>query len=266
MQRIDSAGIAIACEIVGQGPVVLLTHGYASSLHMFRANAAALAEDHTIATWDIRGHGASDAPVDLADFTIELALQDMAAVLDSVGAKRAIVGGHSLGGYLSLAFNVAHPDRVRALILIGTGPGYRSADARDGWNAMALRLASNFERDGFEGYTGGDEFEPDVHVNGPVGLARAARGILSQHDSTVIDSLPTIAVPTLIIVGERDQPFVGGSRYMATKIPDATLIVIPGARHTPNVTHPDEFEVAVRAFLEQLEADVEADVETDRDA
>ena len=74
------------------------------------------------------------------------------------------------------------------------------------------------------------------------GLIRAARGILTQFDGQVIESLPGIAVPTLVIVGEDDTPFLDGSRYMAAKIPGAELAVIPDAGHAPNISNPAEFE------------------------
>ena len=85
------------------------------------------------------------------------------------------------------------------------------------------------------------------------GLARAARGILTQHDATVIDSLRHIVVPTLVIVGENDKPFVGASQYMAHKIPHARLTVIEGAGHAPNVSHRDQFDAALGGFLDELE-------------
>ena len=74
-------------------------------------------------------------------------------------------------------------------------------------------------------------------------------GILTQHDSLVLDSLPRIDVPTLVVVGEKDKPFVGGSNYMASKIPHAELVVIPGAGHAPNMTHAAAFDAAMESFL-----------------
>lgn len=255
MQLIEVAGVEVAYEVVGRGPVVLMTHGFGASSHMFAANARSLAEDHSVVSWDIRGHGQSGSPPDPDAYSPVLAVADMAAILDSVGADRAVVAGHSLGGFLSLAFTLAHPERVRGLILIDTGPGFRQADGRAGWNKLARRFAADFEAHGLAGHQGGAEFSPEVHRGGAAGLARAARGILTQHDSLVIDSLPTIAVPTLIIVGEDDAPFLAGSTYMAGKIPDATLVVIAGAGHAPNVTHPDDFDAAVRDFLDRIARD-----------
>ena len=92
------------------------------------------------------------------------------------------------------------------------------------------------------------ELDAGVHRSAE-GLAPAARGILRQGDAHVLESLPTIAAPTLVVVGENDEPFQAASRYMAAKIPDAELVVIDGAGHAPPVTHPDEFNAALRSFL-----------------
>ena len=70
----------------------------------------------------------------------------MLAILDDVGAERAVVLGHSLGGYLSLELAIAHPERTAALVLVDTGPGYRNDAARDGWNEMAERYAARPRR------------------------------------------------------------------------------------------------------------------------
>ena len=76
--------------------------------------------------------------------------------------------------------------------------------------------------------------------------------MLTQADGHVIDGLPSIACPTLVIVGERDRPFLAGSEYMAAKIPGARLAIIDGAGHAPPVTHPAEFLAELREFLGQL--------------
>ncbi len=226
--------MSVHFEITGSGPALLLTHGFTGSSADFAKNVETLARTHTVITWDLRGHGRSDAPSDPAAYSVPLSLADMAALLDRAGAERAVLAGHSLGGFLSLEFQLAHRARVAGLILIDTGPGYRSDAPRAGWNARAERIAQNFEAKG------------DARS---LGLARAARGILAQHDGRVLESLPGIAVPTLIVVGEHDEAFLGGSRYMAEKIPGARLEVIANAGHAPQVEQPEAFHRAVSAFM-----------------
>ena len=125
---LDRHGVNIYYEVVGSGPAIVFTHGFGASSHMFAGTVERLSADHTVITWDIRGHGRSDYPPDVAHYSPQLAVGDIAALLDAVGARDAVIAGHSLGGYLSLAFNLAHPNRVRGLVLIDTGPGYRKPE------------------------------------------------------------------------------------------------------------------------------------------
>jgi len=81
----------------------------------------------------------------------------------------------------------------------------------------------------------------------------AAGGILAQQDARVIDSLPTIDVPTLVVIGSDDATFLGGSQYMASKIPGASLEQVEGARHAPNVSHAELFNERVRSFLDTVD-------------
>jgi pimeloyl-ACP methyl ester carboxylesterase len=248
MPVLERDGVGIHYDVFGSGPrTVLLSHGWAASSRMFAANAEALAAVHTVVIWDLRGHGRSDYPSDPAAYTTPLAVGDMIGLLDVVGAERAIVAGHSLGGYLSLELVLTHPDRVEGLVLVDTGPGYRNAEARAGWNAMAERFAARLDARGLDGLPGGQEQRRDEHRDA-AGLAAAARGILTQHDARVIEGLPAIAVPTLVIVGSADEPFLAGSHYMAAKIPGATYVEIEGAGHAPNLTHAAQFDRAVLDF------------------
>jgi pimeloyl-ACP methyl ester carboxylesterase len=232
----------------GDGAPLLLTHGYASSSHAWKPTVEALASSRRCITWDIRGHGKSDYPEDQAEYSIPLAVEDMAAILDAEDVERAVLVGHSMGGYLSLEFHKRYPERVAGLVLVGTGPGFRKDEARDGWNQICERYATILSSQGFEGLGKSAELDGSVHRNVD-GLIRAARGILPQRDASVIDSLPTIAVPTLVIVGEKDRNFLAGSEYMGKKIPGARHVVIEGAPHAPMLTHPDVFLAEVTKFL-----------------
>ena len=240
--------------ITGTGPVILLTHGFGASSHMFATTVTDLALDHTAITWDMRGHGRSDSPSDGDDYSVAASLDDMRAMLDEAGAAQAVLLGHSLGGYLSLELALADPSRVAALVLVDTGPGYRSDRGRQAWNEMAERYATDLETRGLDGLPGSDELRASVHA-GPHGLIHAARGMLRQADGHVIDGLASISASTLVVVGAKDEPFIAGSHYMAGKIPRARLVVIDGAGHAPPVSHPKTFNAELRRFLTDVAAD-----------
>src|SRR3954452_23916595 len=108
MPKLDRDGVNIYYEVHGNGPTLLLTHGYSSTSGMWQGQIAALSKHHTLVLWDMRGHGQSDYPSDPKAYSEALTVADMAALLDAVGGGTAIVGGLSLGGYMSLAFYRSH--------------------------------------------------------------------------------------------------------------------------------------------------------------
>ena len=198
-------------------------------------------------------------------------VDDMAAILDKVCGEgsSAIVGGLSLGGYMSQAFYRDFPQRVETLLIIGndntgifcsgicslssdTGPGFRNDAAREAWNKTAHDTADRFDREGLKLL---QEMSPErsrvTHRNAE-GLAMAARGMLAQKNSGVIEALPKIKVPSLVVVGGDDKPFLAASDYMQKKIPDCRKIVIPNAGHASNIDQPEKFNEAVLDFLASI--------------
>jgi pimeloyl-ACP methyl ester carboxylesterase len=228
---------------------VLLTHGFGASQQMWAPNVDALAEGRQVLTWDLRGHGASGAG---GDITHERCLADMLALLDTLDAPRAVVGGMSLGGFLSLLFYARHPERVAGLLLVDTGPGFRDEKARERWNAWVGVLADDLQARGPVALHGGPESQAAEHTAGGAGLAAAARGILAQRDGEVFESLGAIAVPTLIVVGADDDRFLAAADAMVGRIPGAIKVVLDDAGHAANMDRPAEFNRAVLEFLEDV--------------
>lgn len=252
MPKLNRDGVAISYEVHGDGPTLLLTHGYSSTSAMWQGQVDALSRDHRLVLWDMRGHGQSDYPDDPKAYSEALTVGDMAAILDAVGAERATIGGLSLGGYMSLAFYRANPARVRALLIIDTGPGFKKDDAREVWNKRAYDTADRFEREGLDVLKSGSRERSSVSHRNAKGLALAARGMLTQRDAKVIETLPDIKVPSLVVVGADDTPFLAASDYMAAKIPGAQKAVIPAAGHAVNIDQPQAFVDAVVPFLKNL--------------
>ena len=132
MAKLVRDGVSLYYEVHGDGPVLLLTHGFSATSQMWKGQIDPLAPHFKVVTWDMRGHGQSDYPADPAAYSEEATVADMAALLDAVGAKEAIVGGLSLGGYMSLAFHRTHPNRVRALLMAV------NLDGKPGWQRVML--------------------------------------------------------------------------------------------------------------------------------
>lgn len=255
MARIERAGVGIHYQLYrsssARAPTILLSHGYSATSAMWGGQVDALTRTHDLIVWDMRGHGQSDSPEDPVRYSERDTVEDMAAILDACGVERAIIGGLSLGGYMSLAFNVAYPERCTALMLFDTGPGYRKDQPRAAWNRTAEARAAAFEADGLAALGAGEEVRISQHRSAR-GLAHAARGMLAQVDGRIIQSLPHIRVPTLVLVGAEDEPFRIATDYMASKIPHAHKVVLADAGHAANIDQPGGFNAAVIEFLQAL--------------
>lgn len=247
-------GIEMHFEVSGRGPAVLLSHGYSSTGAAWEGQHRAVAGRYRLITWDMRGHGRTESPVDPAQYSAELTVADMRGLLRHLGVARAVIGGLSLGGTMSLAFHRQHPGMVRALVICSSGPGYRSPEGRAEWNQRAHARAADLEARGLAALEPGSAAHEEArrHHRSAQGLAHAARGMLAQRDASIIDSLPDIRVPTLIVVGDLDTPFLAPSEYMAKKIPGARLEVIREAGHLANLDRPDEFNRVLLDFLDGL--------------
>ncbi|HJQ55791.1 MAG TPA: alpha/beta fold hydrolase [Vineibacter sp.] len=253
MPKLDRDGVRIHYEVHGEGPPVLLSHGYSATCRMWDGQIAALKDRYKVIVWDMRGHGESDYPSDPKAYSEALTVEDMAAILRACGASHAVIAGLSLGGYMSLAFHATHPATTRALMLFDTGPGFKSDTARQAWNETAHRRAQNLEAQGLAALGGSDEVRQSKHRDAS-GLAGAARGMLAQANDRVIRSLESVAVPALVLVGADDRNFLAATDYMAAKIKGSSKVVIPQAGHAANLHQPAAFNRAVTDFLATLPA------------
>ena len=253
MPYLNRDGVQIYYEQRGQGPAVLLSHGYSASARMWDGQMKALSDRYHLITWDMRGHDRSDSPEKPALYSHDTTVADMAAILDACKVDRAVIGGLSLGGFMSLAFNLAHPERVIALMLFDTGPGYKKDAPRNEWNKMTDNIARALEQKGLAAVGASAEVTVAKHRSAQ-GLAHAARGMLAQADGSVIESMPSIRVPTLVLAGAGDKQFLSATDYMATKIPGAEKVILEGAGHAANIDQPDAFNRAVRKFLDRVTA------------
>jgi pimeloyl-ACP methyl ester carboxylesterase len=163
----------------------------------------------------------------------EETILDMLEILNYLNINETSLGGFSLGGYMSLAFYRKYPDRVSSLLIIDTGPGFKNDKAREGWNKYAIKSAEKYEN------------------RDRKGIGNAARGMLTQKDDRIINSLPNISAPTLIVVGEDDKPFLSAAEYMHNKILNSKKIIIPKAGHAVNIDQPKLFNSAVLDFLKR---------------
>ena len=257
MEVVRANGLEIAYERVGDGPPVVFVHGAAVDARMWQPQLAALADEFTAVTWDEPGAGrSSDVPADfgLADYAACLA-----ALIDALDLGPAHVAGLSWGGTVAQELYRHHPEFVATLILVDTYAGWKGSLPKDevrirvqGVRQM-LAAADHLFDPTLPGLFAGDppaEFVPLLEAMAadvrPESL-RTALLVMAEADER--DLLPRIAVPTLLIWGERDaRSPLSVARQFEKAISDTKLVVISGAGHVSNLERPEAFNDAVREF------------------
>ena len=262
-------GIGLHVESYGEGPPILFSCGYATTRENFRPQVEPLvAAGHRVLLWDYRGHGDSDAPEDPDAYSFDLVLDDLGRVLDWGAPKTpAVLAGFSFGGALSLHFALRHPERVSALVLIDTGPGFKNPDAQAGWLAQIERIATNLETRGIQSFVDSRAAATAIGRRPELPAAQhAARAIAKMSPRGVanfgrrvsgpipgcIDELAQIAVPALVVVGEEDEAYLRAADVMAARLPNAKKVVIPRAGHVVSIEEPEALNAAILEFLSRL--------------
>lgn len=265
-----SDGYALYAEMHGRGTPLLLSCGLCTTLEHWRGQVEPFVRAGLrVILWDYRGHGRSDAPDDPEAYRLELVLDDLERVLDwAAPGEPAVLCGLSFGGLASLHMALARPERVRALVLAATGPGFKQAEAQASWAATMNKTARLIERRGPEALLNRPMLETVIGLEPELPAARAAARALAAQDPRglahfvrqlggpappVVERLGDIAHPALIVVGALDRPFLRAADLMQARLPRVERCTIPGAGHIVNIERADAFDAAVLGFLEKLE-------------
>jgi pimeloyl-ACP methyl ester carboxylesterase len=265
-----SDGVRLYAEAHGEGPPVIFSCPLNTTRENWRPQVGPLRDaGFRVVLWDYRGHGRSDAPESADAYSIEQVVDDLARVLDwAAPGEPAVLAGLSFGGLASLHFTLRHPDRVRALLLIDSGPGFKNPKAQARWQASCEKTASFIEAKGMEVFAtrateltiGRDPELPAaraaqaaIAAQSPHGLAAFGRRIAGPAPP-VIDQLPEIDKPALVLVGEKDEAYLRAAEVMAAKLPRAESVTLAGAGHVVNLEAADAFNAAVLAFLGRVRA------------
>jgi 3-oxoadipate enol-lactonase len=262
--RMTVNGIDLACQVDGpdEAPVLVLAHTLATSRAMWRKQVPHFSLRHRVVSYDMRGHGESAAPD--YPYSLEMLAEDVIGVLDSLGVQRpAVFLGISIGGMVGQALALRHPERFRAIILANTV----SRTPPEG-QAMWDQRIEAIRKDGVESQVQptlerwlSAEFrarEPEttrwvadmIRATPAIGMIGCAKAI-QKLDYT--DQLERIAVPTLVIAGEKDPGApVAASQTIHERIKGSRLAVIPNCLHQTPIEAPDAFNRIVDAFLADL--------------
>ncbi len=248
-QRVDVGGHALRVLTAGQGPPDLVClHGLVDRLEIWERVAGPLAERGRVALVDQRGHGESDAPP--GPYRREDLAADVSTLIGKLGAERAVLVGHSMGGIVSMTAALADPERVAGLVLIGTASQCNEKTAR--WYERIARAGEEDGLDGLRRAIYGDESRKEIRGDAQ-GIAHVTRALGSLYADPLTPKLSAIECPVLLIVGEKDPMGSRASSILASKLRDAELVSVPDCGHWVHVSHPGVVVDAVGRFLERME-------------
>jgi len=253
------------------GRPLLLVHGYTGAATDFADFLEPLADAgwHVVAPY-LRGHGSSSKPTSEDDYSLDIFAADVLGLADELSFDRFTVLGHSMGGMLTQVLVVGAPERVESLILMDTSHGPLAVDAalvelgvtvarEQGIDVVADVMGASddgpltteaYRRKVAEDPGYAEMGDRNLRASSAAMFAAMLAQIPEQADRLV--GLASLTMPTLIIVGEQDTPFLGDSARMAEAIPGARLAVIPGGGHSPQFEAPEAWWAALSAFLDEV--------------
>jgi len=245
----------------GDGPPVVLAHGFLMDRTMFAPQVAALRDDYRVITWDGRGFG--DTVHDGNPFTYWDLAADCVALLDHLGIERAAVGGMSQGGFISLRVALLAPERVRALILLDTQAGTEDAEVIPLYQGMIDAWVANGPTDELTAATAdlilgepglNAEWAAKWKARPQEALALPGQTLLTRDDVT--GRLGEIAAPALVVHGTADVSItMDKAEALAAGLPGSGEVVrIEGGTHAAGLTHPQPVNEAIVAFVGALPA------------
>lgn len=235
--------------VQGSGePTLVLTHGISASGATWRFQVPDFAARYRTVTWDLRGHGHSESPP--GPYALSDLAADLLQLADELGAASIVPLGHSAGGAIALRFALDHPQRCRALVLVGTA-SEANEKARDFYHDLA-RIAEERGMEPVVKRLGMAREAANLVAADPHGFAAVTRAMASLHAAPMTDRLAEIRCPTLILVGEKDFLGAGGSVIMSRKIANAELEIVPERGHGLFLEDPAGFNQRVLAFLGKL--------------
>ncbi|MGH7907414.1 MAG: alpha/beta fold hydrolase [Candidatus Binataceae bacterium] len=260
-------------EEAGSGFPIIFVHEFAGDYRSFEPQLRYFARRYRCVAYNARGYPPSDAPEQLERYSQERARDDIRAVLDALKIERAHIAGVSMGGFATLHFGIAYPERARSLVIVGCGYGAEPAK-REQFQAEAEAAARRFETlpmaESARAYSEGPsrvqyrdkdprgfaEFAVRLAEHSSAGSALTLRGVQKRRPSLydLIDKMKAIATPTLIVSGDEDDSCLEPAVLMKRAISAAGLAILPRTGHVVNIEEPALFNSLCDEFFHQVEA------------
>jgi len=271
-QKLAVGGLNLNVVDEGDGPPLILLHGFTGSTASMAGVAANLRDQHRTIRIDLVGHGDSDAPHDAEAYSMESCVDQIACAVDALGARPAHFIGYSLGGRVALALCARHPELAASIVAIGARAGIDASDERAERVRADCALADRIERDGVPSFVEHWMALPLFASQRRLGaaalraareqrlanrahaLALSLRGMGAGAQTPLGDRLAKIFTPVCLVVGEEDARFRAIAASMARALPRAGVEVVPEAGHAAHLENPAVFHRIVRRFIAVVEA------------
>ncbi len=254
-------------EEQGNGPPILLLHGFTGSSVDWQMIARELARQYRVITLDLPGHGKTViAPPDEENYSMRWVAVDISYILDELEIEQVHLVGYSMGGRMALYFAINHGRRLQTLTLGSTSPGIEDDDERETRRKEDRDLADNIEDKGIDWFLNHWQSLPlwqsqsDVlkerlrnrrAQNDPEGLAYSLRGMGQGAMPSLWGDLGRLPIPVKLIAGEDDEKYVAITQRMDSLIPNSDVTLVNGAGHAVHVENPEAFAGATLAFLHE---------------
>ena len=266
-------GVKLYYEETGSGTPVVFVHEFAGDIRSYEPQVRYFSRRYRCIVFNARGFPPSDVPDNFESYSQERARDDIRCVLDGLNIGQAHIVGISMGGFATLHFGFAYPERALSLVVAGCGygaePGKRQqfADetartagqiAEKGMAEVAKTYGAGPTRVQFEvkdprGYA---EFMQQLSEHSTLGSANTMRGVQARRPSLweLADKMKALDVPTLVATGDEDDPCLEPGLLMKRLIRSAALVVLPNTGHALNLEEPDLFNRCCDDFFHQVEA------------
>ena len=254
MEKTNIAGIHIAYEEHGKGTPLVLIHGYPLDHTIWLEVVPLLENDFHLILPDLRGFGQSD--VMEADNSIIDYASDIKGLLNHLKIKEAFLAGHSMGGYVALAFGREYSEAVSGLGLVSSQGAADTPERKEGRYATAKQVLDEGVKIVAESMT--SKLSADMRIQSfvrkliseqrPQGVSSALTAMAERPDSTEL--LSTFHFPFVIVHGDADELIpVERGREMKAALPDAHFVELPNAGHMPMMENPRAVADALRFFI-----------------
>jgi 3-oxoadipate enol-lactonase len=268
-----SDNVKLYYEEIGQGVPIVFVHEFAADHRGWEPQMREFGKRYRCIAYSARGYTPSDVPTDKEAYTYKHVMRDCVAVLDHLKIAKAHLVGLSMGGYTALQVALNHSDRVRSMVLAGTGSG-SVRGFTETFHKHSQELAATFEREGAAkvaetyGYgparvtflikdpRGFAEFTTMLAQRDAQGSANTSRGFQGGRPSLYDfeNDIRKLTTPALIVVGDEDERCIEPSLFLKKTIAASGLVMMPKTGHVVNLEEPDLFNQAVGDFLARVDA------------